>query len=106
MPLQITTQDPTDDGVHMTLSGELDAASATAFMTEIKTALQQKPKRMVLFVSGLTFIASAGIRALLMALQGSRGLDVHVIAPQEQVVDTIRRTGIPVIVQDVFQPKA
>lgn len=102
MLLQITDHYATDQVVRITLSGELDAASATAFMKEIKNAFQSKPKQLVLFVSGLTFIASAGIRALLMALQGSRGLDVYVIAPQEQVLDTIRRTGIPVIVQDTY----
>jgi anti-anti-sigma factor len=101
---------PNDNGqvVTMTLAGELDAASAPAFMAELKQAFQQAPRHLVLVVSELSFIASAGIRALLFAIQGVRGLDIYLIAPQEQIVDTIDKVGIRsrVIIQDEYRPSA
>ena len=90
------------DVVEMTLAGELDASTAPLFQAELEKAAPLKPKRLVLLVRDLEFMASAGIRMLVFAKQRmGAGVDVYVIAPREPILDTLRRTGLlhTVIVQ-------
>ena len=104
MPFNVN-QEIADKLVKMTLSGELDAASSPVFIAALEKISELKPKQLVLYVAELSFIASAGIRTLIFAMQRNRGIDVYLIAPQEQVVETIQRVGLgkSVIIQDVFQ---
>jgi anti-anti-sigma factor len=98
----------TDRGAEITLSGELDAASAPVLQAELEKVAQQKPNRLILLVKDLEFIASAGVRMLVFAKQKlGRTVDVYIIAPQQQIVDTLERTGLlnSFIVQDEFQPE-
>ncbi len=91
----------------ITLAGELDAASAPLFQAELEKAAALKPKWLVLLVKDLEFMASAGIRMLIFAKQKmGTGVDVYVIAPQESILDTLKRTGLlhSVIVQNEFKP--
>ncbi len=79
----------------ITLVGELDASTAPAFQAELEKAAQQHPKHLVLSCAGLTFMASAGVRMLIFARQKiAGGVETHVIAPQEQVLETLKRTGM------------
>jgi len=79
----------------ITLTGELDAGTASAFQKEVEKAAQQKARRLVLVVTDLEYIASAGLRVLVFAKQKmGPGVDVYVIGAQEQVMDTIRKTGL------------
>jgi anti-anti-sigma factor len=91
----------------ITLVGELDAATAPLFQAELEKAAALKPRHLVLLVKELEFMASAGIRMLIFAKQKmGRGVGVYVIAPQEPILDTLRRTGLlhSVIVQTEFAP--
>src|SRR5262249_41522715 len=79
----------------VTLSGDLDAAAAPRLQRELERLAAGKPKRLVLRLSGLAYMASAGVRMLIFARQKmGPGVDVYVIAPQEQGLDTLRRTGL------------
>jgi anti-anti-sigma factor len=85
-----------DKGIaRITLAGELDASTAPQFQKEVEKAAQQKASRLVLVVPDLEYIASAGLRVLIFAKQkmGAK-VDVYVIGAQEQVMDTIRKTGL------------
>ncbi len=86
----------------ITLSGELDASVAADFKTKIEEAVQQQAQRLVLLVKGLEYIASAGIRVLIFAKQkmGS-DVDIYVVAPQEQIMDTLEMTGLQYSVEVV-----
>jgi anti-anti-sigma factor len=87
----------------ITLSGDLDAAAAPRFQRELEGVAAGKPRQLVLRVRDLVYLASAGVRMLIVARQKmGPGVDVYVIAPQEQVLDTLRRTGLlpSVIIQD------
>jgi anti-anti-sigma factor len=62
---------------------------------------------LVLLVQELVFMASAGIRMLIFAKQRmGPTVDVYVIAPQEPILDTLKRTGLlhSVIVQPEYRP--
>jgi anti-anti-sigma factor len=87
------------------LSGELDASTAPVFQATLEKAAVEKPRHLVLRVRDLVFMASAGVRMLIFAKQKmGAGVAVYVIAPQEQVLDTLRRTGLlhSVIVQQEY----
>jgi anti-anti-sigma factor len=79
----------------ITMSGELDASMTPVFQKEIEAAAAQKAKRLVLLMSDLEYIASAGIRALVFAKQKmGAGTDIYVVGAQRQIMDTLQMTGL------------
>lgn len=99
------TQEFTGQVSKITLVGDLDASTAPEFQAELEKAVTQKPRQLVLFVEGLAFMASAGIRMLIFARQKmGAGVEIHIIAPQAQVLDTLKRTGMiqSVTIQDSY----
>lgn len=99
------TTEITSDVAKITLSGELDASTATAFKTEVEKVSESGVKRLVLFMQDLEYMASAGLRVLIFAKQkmGSDA-DIYVIGAQEMVMDTMEKTGFhhSVIIQDEY----
>ena len=89
----------------ITLSGKLDAGNAGQFKDLIEEAAANDVKRIALLLEGLSFMASAGLRMLVFAKQklGS-SVDIYVISAQEQIVETIRMTGLDhsVIMLDTY----
>jgi anti-anti-sigma factor len=89
------TLEMTENTAKISLSGELDATAAPTFKQEIEKAAAEQAKRLVLLVQNLEYIASAGIRVLVMAKQKmGADVDIYVIAPQDQVMETIEMTGL------------
>jgi anti-anti-sigma factor len=95
------------DVAEITLAGSLDASTAPLFEAELNKVAALNPRRLVLFVKELEFMASEGVRMLLFAKQKMRpNVDVYVIAPREEILTTLRRTGVllSVIVQNEYLP--
>lgn len=95
-----------DKTANITLVGELDAASASAFRTEVEKAAAANPEHLVLQMSGLKFMASAGLRVLIFAKQKmGANVDIYVVAPQEMVLETLQKTGFDrsVIIVDSYE---
>ena len=83
-----------DQEVTLILSGELDAAAAPQFKTQIESAAQSNPSKLVLDIKDLSYMASAGLRVLVFARQKMGGdVDIIVVAPQDAVRETIEMTG-------------
>lgn len=102
------TSEVNDKVAEVTLSGELDAASAPELQQELTKVLEGDVTRLVLNVRDLQFMASAGVRMLIFAKQKKgTNLDVYVVGPQEQVKDLLHRTGLmsSFIVQDEYSPE-
>lgn len=85
----------TDNGIaKITLNGELDASVASQFRDKIEEAAGKEPRRLVLIVGGLSYIASAGLRMLIFAKQKMSGdTDIYIVGAQAQIVDTLQMTG-------------
>ncbi len=78
----------------ISISGELDAASAAAFRQEIEQAAAAKPSKLILEMSQLDYMASAGLRVLIFAKQKmGENVDLYVVAAQEMVLETLEKTG-------------
>lgn len=68
LPGQLTIDTTTDgDEVVLALRGELDLTSAPVFERELVAAESSNPRRVVIDLSGLEFMDSTGLRALLIA---------------------------------------
>lgn len=104
-----STLDMASGTAMITLVGELDAAAAPLFRADIERAGKERPERLVLQLQGLTYMASAGLRALIFAKQTmGPSVDLYLVAPQEGVLETIRLTGFDksCIIQDSWNAPA
>ncbi len=83
------------DGIALiTLEGELDAVAAGEFRNAVEQVAQEDPRRLVLLLDELTFMASAGLRVLVFTKQkmGS-DVDLYVVGAHDAVLETITMTG-------------
>lgn len=89
------TLETTSSGIaKITLSGELDGSTAPAFKTKVEEAAAANPKRLVLLMQDLEFMASAGLRVLIFSKQKmGTGVDIYMVGVQEMVKETITKTG-------------
>ena len=94
MAFSVTSE--TVDGIaRATLSGELDASVAGEFKAAIEQLAAQHPKRLVLFMDKLEYMASAGLRTLVFAKQKMGPLvDIYVVGAHDAVLETIEMTGL------------
>jgi anti-sigma B factor antagonist len=79
---------------HVVLTGELDASSAPDFKAAIEKVSAEKPRRLVLMMQDLEYMASAGLRVLIFAKQKlGPSSDMFIIGAQPSVVETLQMTG-------------
>ncbi|MEB3220200.1 MAG: anti-sigma factor antagonist [Nostocales cyanobacterium 94392] len=84
----------------ITITGELDASTAPQLKAKLEEAAAEEPKRLVLMMEGLEYMASAGLRMLIFAKQKmGNSVDIYMVGTQEMVLDTITKTGFD---QSVF----
>ncbi len=89
----------------ITLSGELDSAVADRFRQTVEDAAGFNPRNLVLFVSDLRFMASAGLRILVFAKEKmGKDVSIFVIGANGPVLNTLRMTGFDkaVYLQDAY----
>lgn len=79
----------------LTVEGALDSSTAPQFSEEVQKIVPQKPQALVLNVEKLDFMSSAGLRVLIFAKQklGTTAA-LFLVKPQEQLVETLRMTGL------------
>jgi anti-sigma B factor antagonist len=84
------------DGVVLSLSGELDLASAPLLQSEVESSQVTAATTVVLDLEKLTFIDSTGLRVLLSAHDRSResGQEFAVTRGSQQVQRLLSITGV------------
>lgn len=87
------------------LSGDLDASSAPKFKEMVELAAARAPKRLVLMMRGLRYMASAGLRVLIFAKQKmGAAAEIVLVGTQAGVLQTLTLTGFhrSVVLVDEF----
>ena len=81
-----------DNGIVLSLSGQLSLAETGKFDAEIEDILEQKPERLVVDMSGLSAIGSAGLGALLkLQLRGrQQKCEVRLTGLQPNIEEVIK----------------
>ena len=81
------------------LSGELDAHTAGRLRTLMAEQLLAGPGNLVIDLSGLSFIDSAGLAVLIAADKGMRRAGTHLVlaAPRAPVDKVLRLTGLTAV---------
>jgi anti-sigma B factor antagonist len=89
--------EPIPDGVVLRVAGEVDLVSAPTFSAEL-AALRElaAPGRLVLDLTGVAFMASAGLSVLIDEDQHCRdaGVDLRVVSGNRTIARTLRMTGL------------
>lgn len=105
MDLKISSE-IANDVAKITMAGDVDSATAPKFMKEVNKIAAQAPKKLALFMEDLNFMSSAGLRVIIFAKQ-KLGADssIYLIKPQEQIVDSLEKTGflLSVHIVDSFE---
>jgi anti-sigma B factor antagonist len=88
------TETITAHSATFTLTGELDASSAPAFREQIEAAAAARVTQVVLNLSDLEYMSSAGLRVLIYAKQKMGvGVEIILVGTQPMVQDTLEKTG-------------
>lgn len=108
MPFDLEGRVARDTAI-VTLRGELDAAAAPSLRSKIEeVAAAAELRRLVLLMQDLSFMASAGLRALVFAKQKlGPSVDLVLVGARSSVVETIELTGFhqSVVMLDSFDPE-
>lgn len=84
-----------DQTVCIQLSGELDASSVQELKGGLEQIFTTSPSRIVLELQALVYMASAGVRLLLMLKQrAGAAAQLLIVGAQGPVLQTLRATGV------------
>ncbi len=83
------------DKLQLNLHGKIDAVSSSELQTEVLKAFQKCPN-VILNFGDVSYISSAGLRALLIGQKtaGSKGGKFLIINANEAVLEILRVTGL------------
>ena len=84
---------PVDGRVVLAVRGEIDMATAPQ-LEQLCRQFSGTAKQMVLDFSGVTFLDSSGINALLRATRTADASSITILNPSDQIVRTLRITGV------------
>ena len=92
-----------DNGItNVLVSGRMDVQGALAVDKKFSTIADEK-KKVVIDLSQVTFLASLGIRTLIMSCKtlASKGGDMVLLNPQPNVEKVLRTSGVDTVIQIV-----
>lgn len=81
-----------------TISGRIDSSNANEFDAVVKGALEEGRHNLVLDLSGVSYMSSAGLRVMVAALRECKKLpnngDVRLSSPSERVAEVLELAGL------------
>lgn len=80
----------------LTVTGRVDSSNAHELDAAIKAPMENGRYNLVIEMQGVTYMSSAGLRALVAALRDckKRGGDVRLSNPSERVMDVLNLAGL------------
>lgn len=93
MAFTLKSETRPSDIVVITLTGELDASVAQQLRDAVDQAAHNHARRLVLDMTNLDYMASAGLRALVFAKQKMSAVDIYIVGAHDAVMETIEMTG-------------
>ena len=88
--------EPLDDAVVLSVSGEIDMVTAPQLGESINAAMDQEPPILVVDLSEVDFLASAGMAVLLGCNQRAKGrIGFRVVAAGNTTFRPMELTGVP-----------
>ncbi|PID85861.1 MAG: anti-anti-sigma factor [Chloroflexi bacterium] len=88
--------DPGSAAYTVTVAGRVDSSNANELDETLSQLIEDKITKLVLELTGVTYMSSAGLRAIVSALRASkkkRG-DVRIAAPSERVAEVFALAGL------------
>ena len=88
------------------LTGELDASVAGQLRDAVEQVSHTTVDRLVLDMTNLDYMASAGLRGLVFAKQKMGNVDIYIVGAHDAALDTIEMTGFhqSVFMLDTYDP--
>ena len=99
--MSIQYSDDSDQIRRISISGRLDIAGTDAIATHFTALAASAPRRVIVDLTAVSFLASIGIRALITnakALQQRGGKLVLLVGSNESVAKTLEATGIDTLI--------
>jgi anti-sigma B factor antagonist len=96
IPLDITTQSDGDGLVRLLVAGEIDTDTAGQLVQAVEQAFVDDPRGVTVDMTGVTFLDSSGIRAVLTArrLAGEHGAALRVAGVHGNVLEVLTVAGL------------
>jgi len=82
------------DDVVLHVRGELDLCTTAILTAAIETAVRAEPSVMVIDLSGVGFLASCGLEALLVAHQSTDKISLRVVATSRATLRPLKVSGL------------
>ncbi len=85
----------------VTVAGRIDSSNAPEFDQTLSQLIENGRTRIVLDLSGIDYMSSAGLRAIVTALRASkkhRG-DLRLASPSQRMVEVLKLAGLEAIFQ-------
>ena len=85
-----------DGTLEITLEGGLDAGNSGSLSDQLQEYKEKDIKKIVFFAKDLSYLASAGIRVIIFAIQKilKPGSDTYLIGAQADVINVFEMTGL------------
>ena len=80
----------------VTVAGRVDSSNASELDTALQSLLDNNRNNIVLDLSQVTYMSSAGLRAVVSALRESKknGGDLRLSSPSERVLEVLELSGL------------
>ncbi len=94
--ITLSTSTSDDGTVTVTVVGEVDTFTAPVLRSTLDTQLEQQPKGLVIDLSGVQFLGSAGLAVLVETQKSARSRDVELrlVATTRAVTRPLEVTGL------------
>ena len=94
--ITLSTSTGEDGAVTVTVVGEVDTFTAPVLRSSLDTQLEQQPRELVIDLSGVQFLGSAGLAVLVETQKSakSRDVELRLVATTRAVTRPLEVTGL------------